>query len=152
MCVLEAEPSIVVFQLSNGRFCIEYTMKDIKQICKRWILVWCQHLQNRPSATYMRKDCNAPYWWFISLVPLVYGGITWCYIVHGNVVNSTSTSMCVVVWKWQVRMFITQPSIYRVIVHFLLCHESLNYWWVNKFNYWLALYHGLVTCFPVKNT
>ena len=23
---------------------------------------------------------------------------------------------------------------------------------VNKFDYWLALYHGLVTRFPVKNT
>ena len=23
---------------------------------------------------------------------------------------------------------------------------------VNKFDYWLALYHGLVTHFPVKNT
>ena len=23
---------------------------------------------------------------------------------------------------------------------------------VNKFDFWLALYHGLVTCFPVKNT
>ena len=51
-------------------------------------------------------------------------------------------------------MFITQPSIYmyQIIVYFLLCHESLNYWLVNKFDYWLALYHGLGTPFPVKNT
>ena len=27
MCVLEAKPSIVVFQLSNGGFCIEYTFE-----------------------------------------------------------------------------------------------------------------------------
>ena len=48
-------------------------------------------------------------------------------------------------------VIITQPSIYKVIVYFLLCHESVNYWPVNKFDFWLALYHGLVTSFPVKN-
>ena len=47
---------------------------------------------------------------------------------------------------------ITQLSICGVIVYFLLCHESLNYWPVNKFDYWLALYHGLVSRFAVKNT
>ena len=26
-----------------------------------------------------------------------------------------------------INMIITQPSIYRVIVYFLLCHESMNY-------------------------
>ena len=41
---------------------------------------------------------------------------------------------------------------YGVIVYLLLCHESLNYWPVNIFDYWLALYHGLDTRFPVKNT
>ena len=54
-----------------------------------------------------------------------------------------------VTWVFTV---ITQPSIYGIVVYFLLCHESLNYWPVNKFDYWLALLHGLVTCFPVKNT
>ena len=48
--------------------------------------------------------------------------------------------------------FITQPSVYKVIVYFLLCHESLNYWPGIIFDYWLALYHGLVSRFPVKNT
>ena len=37
-------------------------------------------------------------------------------------------------------------------MYFLLFHESLNYSLVNKFDYGLALYHGLVTHFPVKNT
>ena len=59
-----------------------------------------------------------------------------------------SKSVPVVAISW----IITQPSIYRVIVYFLLCHESLNYWPVNIFDYWLTLYHGLVSCFPVKNT
>ena len=44
--------------------------------------------------------------------------------------------------------FITQPSIYGVIVYFLLCHESLNY----STGQYKGLYHGLVTRFPVKNT
>ena len=43
---------------------------------------------------------------------------------------------------------ITPPSIYRVIVYFLLCHESLNY----SIGQYKRLYHGLVTRFPVKNT
>ena len=30
---------------------------------------------------------------------------------------------------------ITQPSIYGVIVYFLLCHESLNFCSVNIFDY-----------------
>ena len=47
---------------------------------------------------------------------------------------------------------ITQLSIYGVIVYFLLCHESLIYWPGNIFDYWLALYNGLVSLFPVKNT
>ena len=36
----------------------------------------------------------------------------------------------------RINHIITQPSIYGVIVYFLLCHESL--------------YHGLVTPFPIK--
>ena len=27
----------------------------------------------------------------------------------------------------EIKYFITQPSIYGVIIYFLLCHESLNY-------------------------
>ena len=45
---------------------------------------------------------------------------------------------------------ITQPSKYGVIVYFLLCHESLNYCQCNSFDYWLELYHGLVSCFADK--
>ena len=45
-------------------------------------------------------------------------------------------------------IFITQPSIYGVVVYYLLCHESLNYSTVNKKDYTMAL----VTRFPVKNT
>ena len=52
--------------------------------------------------------------------------------------------------KISISKIITQLSIYRVIVYFLLCHESLNYWPVNIFDYWLALYHGLVTPSAVK--
>ena len=31
------------------------------------------------------------------------------------------------VGKGGIKLFTTQPSIYGVIVYFLLCHESLNY-------------------------
>ena len=41
---------------------------------------------------------------------------------------------------------------HRVTVYFLLFHESLNYWPINVFYYRLALYHDLVSRFPVKNT
>ena len=54
-------------------------------------------------------------------------------------------------FKW-LNLFITQPSIYGVIVYFLLCHGSLNYCPVNIFDYWLALYHGLASRFAVKTT
>ena len=47
---------------------------------------------------------------------------------------------------------ITQPSIYGVIVYFLLFHKSQNYSTVNKYDYRLALYMDLVSRFPVKNT
>ena len=46
--------------------------------------------------------------------------------------------------------FITQPSIYGVTVYF--CYV-MSHWTippVNKYGYWLALYNGLVTWFPVK--
>ena len=48
-------------------------------------------------------------------------------------------------------LIITQPSINGVIFYFLLYHESLNYWPVDKFDYWPTLYHGLVYCFVIKN-
>ena len=52
----------------------------------------------------------------------------------------------------QMKYFITQPSIYGVIVYFLLDVMShLTIPPVNKFDYRMALYHGLVTRFPVKN-
>ena len=31
------------------------------------------------------------------------------------------------IFQHKIRIFITKPSIYGVIVVFLLCHESLNY-------------------------
>ena len=64
------------------------------------------------------------------------------------VVQSTWIIWCS--YLYLIYQSVTQPSIYGVIVYFLLCHESLNYWPVNIFNYWLALNHGLVTHFPVK--
>ena len=82
--------------------------------------------------------------------------LCWCSFIHWP--------LCLVVWFecfWAVlaallvitpiKVIITQPSIYRVIVYFLLCHESLNYWPVNIFDYWLAQYHDLVSRFAVKN-
>ena len=42
--------------------------------------------------------------------------------------------------------------IYRVIVYFFCYHESLNYSPGKSFWYWLALYHGLVSHFAVKET
>ena len=49
-------------------------------------------------------------------------------------------------------MIITQPSIYGVIVYF--CYV-ISHWTippVNKYDYRLALSHGLVTRFPLKST
>ena len=44
-----------------------------------------------------------------------YGGI-YCFITQPSIYG-------VIVYFF----VITQPSIYRVIVYFMLCHESLNY-------------------------
>ena len=49
-------------------------------------------------------------------------------------------------------LIITQLSIYREIVNFLLSHESLNYCLGNSFGYWMGLYNGLVSRFTVRNT
>ena len=50
-----------------------------------------------------------------------------------------------------IECIITQPLIYGLIVYFLLCHESVNYWPGNSFGYWLGLYHGLVSRFSANN-
>ena len=45
----------------------------------------------------------------------------------------------------QVNIIITKPSIYGVIVYFLLCHESLNYCQVSIFYYYTSRE------FPIQN-
>ena len=55
-------------------------------------------------------------------------------------------------WNHLIFHIITQLSLYRIFIYFLLCHGSLNYCPVNIFDYWLALYHGLVSSLAVKNT
>ena len=71
-------------------------------------------------------------------------------------INGVIVYFCYFMSHWAIAqaivLIITQPSIHGVIVYFLLCHESLKYWPGNIFDYWLALYHGLVSRFPVKNT
>ena len=47
-----------------------------------------------------------------------------------------------------IALTITQPSIYGVIVYFLLCHESRSINMTIDWHYTM----GLVSCFPVKNT
>ena len=46
--------------------------------------------------------------------------------------------------------FINQTVYIRSNCLFFYYVESLNYWPVNIFYYWLALYHGLITRFAVK--
>ena len=96
---------------------------------------------------------NTDMWWnyfkfgSVEVIWIITNGSCSCSIHTNRSYNCPSYALTL---EWYILGFITQPSIYGVIVYFLLCHESLNYWPVNIFDYWLALYHGLVSHFAVK--